>query len=118
MSEDESAPADDPPRGWFGALVRLWTLRGVSAVPRGNPILATLALCAAWLVLWVAIDWWESQPDPEFYAGGVPLLPWYVLATLGLAALLRSRSTPTPQFGCVLVLATGLIPVPLLLLTV
>jgi hypothetical protein len=118
MSEVESAHAEDQPRGWFAALLRLWILRPVRAVPRGNPIRATLALCAAWLVLWIAIDWWESQPDPQFFLGGIPLLPWYALATLGLAALLRSRSTPTPQFGSVLVLAAGLIPIPMLLLTV
>ncbi len=118
MSEDESTRAEDPPRGWFVALVRLWILRPVRAVPHGNPILATLALGAAWLSLWVAIDWWGSQPDPQFYSGGIPLLAWYALATLGLAALLRWRSAPTPQFRCVLVLAAGLIPVPVLLLSI
>lgn len=127
MSENESAKqpneiaaahAGDPPRTWLTALVRLWILRPVSAVPRGNPVLATVALCAAWLSLWVAIDRWEIQPEPQFYVGGIPLLAWYALAALGLAALLRWRSTPTPPFGCVLALVMGLVPIPLLLVSV
>lgn len=71
-------------------------------------------LGATWTALWIAIDWWDAQPDAQFVLDGVPLLAWYVLATLGLAAFLRWRSKPAPRFGQVLVLATGLVPVPLL----
>jgi hypothetical protein len=46
------------------------------------------------------------------------VLAWYVLAVLGLAALLRWRSKPTPPYGAVLALATGLVPVPMLLATI
>ncbi len=61
------------------------------------------------------IDRWQSQPDPQFFAGGIPLLAWYVLAILGLAAVLRWRARPAPAFGAVLALAMGAVPVPLLL---
>jgi len=117
MREDTADYAGQPPQSWFAAFLRLWILRPVSAAPPGNPILAILGLCAAWLIIWVALDWWESQPDPQFSIGGIPLLAWYVLAMLGFAAVLRWRATPTPGFGGVLALAAGLVPFPLLLLT-
>jgi hypothetical protein len=117
MRDDTADYAGQPPRSWFAAFLRLWILRPVSAAPPGNPILAILGLCAAWLIAWVALDWWQSQPDPQFAIGGVPLLAWYVLALLGFAAVLRWRASPTPGFGGVLALAAGLVPVPLLLLT-
>ncbi len=70
---------------------------------------------AAWLAAWVAIDRWQSQPDPQFVAAGIPSLAWYVLAILGLSAVLRWRARPAPAFGPVLALAMGAVPVPLLL---
>jgi hypothetical protein len=72
-----------------------------------------LGLGAVWMCLWLAVDWWDAQPDPEFVPDGVPLFAWYVLATLGLAALLRWCSRPIPAFGKVAALATILVPVPL-----
>jgi hypothetical protein len=69
---------------------------------------------AAWLSAWVAIDRWQSQPDPQFFASGIPLLAWYVLAILGLAAVLRWCARPAPPFGPALALAMGAVPVPLL----
>jgi hypothetical protein len=97
----------------FLILLRLWYLRGVR--PVSNPGIALLTcLCLAWLMLWIAIDWWEALPDPEFLIAGVPLLPWYALAILTLAALLRGRSNPKPAFPAALVLSLGLVPLPLL----
>jgi len=116
--ERAAAQIGDPPRTWIGTLARLWILRPVGTMPRGNPLLASIVLCAAWLALWVAIDRWEIQPQPQFAAGGVPLLAWYALAALGLAALLRWRSTPKPPFGSVCTLVLGLVPVPLLFVTI
>jgi len=72
---------------------------------------------AAWLSAWVAIDRWQIQPDPQFSAGGIPLLAWYAMAILGLAALLRWRSR-TAAFGPLLTLSMGAVPVPLLLVGV
>ena len=67
-----------------------------------------------WLAAWVAIDHWQSQPDPQFFAAGIPLLAWYVLAILALAVVLRWRVRPAPAFGSALALAMGAVPVPLL----
>ena len=68
----------------------------------------------AWLAAWIAIDRWQIQPDPQFFAGGIPLLAWYLLAILGLAVLLRWRAFPAAAFGPFLALAMGVVPVPLL----
>jgi hypothetical protein len=87
------------------------------AVPRASPAVLLAAMAAVWLSLWLAIDWWERQPLPTLSGDGVPLLGWYVLAVLALAALLRWRCSPRPDFDAVLVLATGLVPLPLVLMT-
>jgi len=71
----------------------------------------------SWLLLWAGIDWWERQPEPVFATEGIPVLAWYVLAVLVLAVLLCRRSTPPPPLGAGIVLATGLVPLPLLLVT-
>jgi len=71
-----------------------------------------------WLSAWIAIDRWQSQPDPQFFPSGIPLLAWYALAILGLAAVLRWRAHPAPAFGPVLALAMGAVPVPLLFTSV
>src|ERR1700737_3362750 len=115
---DAPTNADYPPHGWLTALTRLWLLRPVMSIPSGNPLRAALIMGAVWLSAWVAIDRLQSQPDPQFFPGGIPLLAWYVLAILGLAALLRWRSRPAPAFGPALALAMGVVPVPLLFTSV
>jgi hypothetical protein len=105
---------DDPPQDWLTVLARLWTLRRVRSAPAGSATRATLVMAAVWLSAWVAIDRWQSQPEPQFFADGIPLLAWYALAILGLAALLRWRARPAPAFGPVLALTMGTVPVPLL----
>jgi len=112
---DASMAPVDPLRSYLAALLRLWTLRRVGALPSGQPTLTIIGLGAVWLLLWVAIDWWDAQPAPQLILDGAPLFAWYVLALLGLAALLRWRSRPTPPFGAVLALSTGLVPLPMLL---
>jgi hypothetical protein len=72
---------------------------------------------AMWLALWVAVDRWQSAPTPQFSPGGIPLLAWYALAVLGLAALMQWRTSAAP-FGPMLALAMGAVPVPLLFLGV
>lgn len=110
---DDNEPAERPATA-TALLLRLWTLRQT-----GFPALPSTALLfglgAAWLSLWVAIDWWEALPEPEFLLGGTPLLAWYALAILALAALLRWRSRPQPPFTATLLLSLGLVPVPLLM---
>jgi hypothetical protein len=98
--------------------MRLWCLRKIDAEPRGNPAAAIAVLSIAWLAAWVIIDRWQRQPNPEFSLDGIPVLAWYALAVLGLAGLLSWRATPRPAVGATLVLALGLMPVPLLLMSV
>jgi hypothetical protein len=97
--------------------MRLWCLRTVDAEPRGNPVAAITVLSISWLAAWVIIDRWQRQPNPEFSLDGIPVLAWYALAILGLAGLLSWRATPRPAVGATLVLALGLMPVPLLLMS-
>jgi hypothetical protein len=113
---NEQLPADAP-RSYLASLLRLWTLRKVASLPSGGATPIIVCFGALWLCLWLVIDWWEAQPAPQFLADGAPLLAWYVLGVLGLAALLRWRSRPAPPFGAALALATGLVPLPLLLAT-
>jgi hypothetical protein len=75
-------------------------------------------MAAAWLSVWVIVDRWQSQPEPQFIAGGIPMLAWYALAILGLAALLRWRAHPAPAYGPALTLAMGAVPLPMLLTSV
>jgi hypothetical protein len=109
----DPAPAK-PQRFSMALLLQLWTLRKYT--PNFSlPNIVLIALSLLWLLLWVAIDWWEALPDPQFLLAGVPLLPWYALAILALAALLRGRSSPKPAFAAALLLSLGLVPLPLLL---
>ena len=101
-------------QGWLELLARLWFLRPASAAPSSGAARAVLIMAAAWLAAWAAIDHWQSEPDPRFITGGIPLLAWYALGLLGLAALLRRRARPAPSFETMLVLAMGAVPVPLL----
>jgi Peptidase C13 family len=114
MSENE------PVNGTRGAnylatLLRLWTCRKVERVPAGHSASIVVGLGAIWLLLWIIIDWWNAQPEPQFVSDNVPLFAWYALAILGLAALLRWRCRPTPAFPSMLALSMGLVPMPLLL---
>jgi hypothetical protein len=113
---EDAAGVASQPRSWFVTLLRLWSLQKVSAAPRGNPERATIIMCMVWLSAWVAIDWWERRPDPTFYLYGIPLLAWFALAVLALAGLLRWGSRSRPNIAGAIALATGLVPVPMLLL--
>ncbi len=104
---------DAKPRFSLTSLLRLWGLREVRPDPPSTSFLLVWSL--VWLLLWVAIDWLEALPDPQFLVGGVPLLAWYALAILSLAAFLRRQSHPKPAFEASLLLCLGLVPLPLLL---
>jgi len=120
----EAPPAGSPAAGntsqgsWFRVLLRLWCLKSADAELRGNPMAAVIVLSVACLSAWVAIDWWQRQPEPEFSVDGIPLLAWYVLAVLALAGLLRWRVVPRSAFCDMLAVALGAVPVPLLLVGV
>jgi len=104
---------DAKPRFSLTSLLRLWGLRDVGPEPP-SPIFL-ICLSVVWLLLWAVIDWWEALPDPEFLVAGVPLLAWYALAILGLAAFLRRQSNSKPALEASLLLCLGLVPLPLLL---
>jgi peptidase C13-like protein len=109
-----TAMAAKPVQFSFNFLLQLWTLR--KWIPNFSaPTFVLVALSLVWLLLWVAIDWWQALPDPQFLPAGVPLFPWYALAILALAALLRGQSNPKPRFAAALLLTLGLVPLPLLL---
>ena len=110
--------ADHPPHGWLRTLLRLWLLRPVPWAPAGNPLRATLIMGVTTLAAWVAIDHWQSQPEPQFFADDIPLFAWYVLGILTLAALLQWRAHASLKFGPMLALAMGAVPVPLLFMSV
>jgi peptidase C13-like protein len=105
--------AEPPPRSSFAGLLRLWTLRDATGAA-GPSVRFLAALGCAWLFLWLAIDWWQVQPDAQFMAGGVPLLAWYALAILALAELLRVASMPRASYLGTLMLSLALVPLPLL----
>lgn len=126
MSEHEPQPPPPGPpapgrdaaaAGWSKALPRLWCLR------RPGPIYspssrATWTVGAATCAAWIAIDRWENQPDPVFVGANVPILAWYVLAVIVLAAAMHRQSRPAPAFRDVLTLATGLVPMLMLIVTI
>src|SRR5258708_7315176 len=105
---------DAKPRFSLTSLLRLCGLR--EARPDSPPT-SFLAVCLSlvWLLLWVAIDWLEALPAPQFLVAGVPLRAWYALALLSLAAFLRRQSNPNPAVEAALLLCLGLVPLPLLL---
>ncbi len=111
---DPVVAAAKPQQSSLTLLLRLWALEKVMP-DRGPTNAALITLSLLWLLLWVAIDWWDALPDPQFLVAGVPLFPWYGLATLALAALMRWRSIPKPSFAAALMLSLGLVPLPLLL---
>jgi hypothetical protein len=61
--------------------------------------------------LWIGIDWWQSQPSPEFSSAGIPLFAWYALAVITIAALLCRQSGPSLKFDAACALMMGLVPV-------
>ncbi|HSZ08503.1 MAG TPA: C13 family peptidase [Steroidobacteraceae bacterium] len=112
--EAPAIPAEPPPSS-SGFLLRAWALKVGAPLQWRLSVPLLFGLSAIWLLLWMAIDWWNALPDPQILIAGVPLFAWYALAILALAALLRWRSTPRPAFGMTLLLSLGLVPVPLFL---
>ena len=115
---DPAAADPAPGVSWFRALTRLWLLRRVDAEPRGNPHVLLVLLALTWIAAWMFIDRWQRQPDPEFYVDGIPLLGWYALAVLGLAQWLKWISSPGPTLPAMLFLTLGMVPLPLLMVSV
>lgn len=104
---------DGRARGWLGTVLRLWVFRPAGP-PRGHAGRAAALMAVAWLIVWLVIDRWLAQPDPEFSPYGIPVLGWYALVIVAAAALLRWRSKPSPAYGETLALVLGIVPLPLL----
>src|SRR5438477_191456 len=102
-------------RAYLHTLLRFWTLRRASAT--SLPLYPSVLLLVLWCAGWIAYDWWEARPDPKFFPDGIPLLAWYGLAALLLAAFLHWRARPAPAFSLTLSLVVGLIPIPMLVAT-
>ena len=118
MTETDSPESSTAaPSRWSASLLRLWTLRPAGDLPAEGASRAVVLLGVLSLVLWIAFDWWQNQPQPKFFAAGIPLLAWYVLAVLGFAALLARWATPRSRFGPLLVLTAGLLPILVVLLS-
>src|SRR5258708_4357095 len=64
----------EPPRSFVASLLRLWTLRGIGPVSSRHSTPILIGLSMLWLLLWVAIDWFDALPDPQFLIAGAPLL--------------------------------------------
>ena len=114
MSTPANTAIDPSPQTWLGGLLRLWLLRPLHSAPSGDAARAAVVMAALWLAVWVAIDHRQSLPDPQFFAGGIPLLAWYALGLLALAALLRRCSQPAPMLAPAIALSMGAVPLPLL----
>jgi hypothetical protein len=115
MNDAGSTAPADPPRSYLAAMVRLWLLKKVYPLRSGGSLPALATLSALWLFVWIGVDRWNASPDPELIADNLPLFAWYALAVLALAALCRACSRPAPEYRLMLLLAVGLVPVPLLL---
>jgi hypothetical protein len=113
ISEKPMQPPRQPSS--LGTLLRLWTLRKLVS-PQAS-LRGSACILGVWLAAWLAFDWWQASPDPQLSLAGLPLIAWYALAILGLAAWLRRRSSPSPSRSAALLLVTGLVPLPLLLAT-
>jgi hypothetical protein len=72
-------------------------------------VLALLACLACGV--WIGVDWFRYQPDPEFYADGVPGLAWYALMALAIAAVLARLSRPALESSRVLAVVLAAAPV-------
>ena len=77
----------------------------------------SLLFAAVCVAIWTGFVWLQAQPDPQFVSDALPLLAWYALAAVSMAALLHWRSRPKPHFLEALSLVLGLAPL-LLLLTI
>jgi hypothetical protein len=91
-------------------LLRLLTLRRAEAPGEAGAGLLALLTCLACGV-WIGVDWFRNQPDPEFYAYGVPGFAWYALMALAIAAVLARLCRPALESSRVLAVVLAATPV-------
>ena len=95
-------------RAYLASLLRFLTWRPVGAV--ALPIKGSVFLLLLLLALWIDYDWLAARPDPEFLPENIPLLAWYGLATVLLAAFFHSAARGDAPFGTLLALAVCALP--------
>src|SRR5688572_23313893 len=99
-----------PGSGWIATLLRLLALRQTDAPGAvGAGVLALLASLGC--AVWIGVDWFRNQPDPEFFAYGVPGFAWYALMAVAIAAVLARLSRPALESPRVLAVVLAAAPV-------
>ena len=96
--------------GWIATLLRLLALRQTDAPGAAGAGMLALQACLACGV-WIGVDWFRNQPDPEFDAYGVPGFAWYALMALAIAAVLARLSRPALESSRVLAVVLAVAPV-------
>jgi hypothetical protein len=99
------------------AWLRLWLLRRPTAPLPPAAAWPTVGLGLCSFALWIGIDWWQSQPAPEFSSAGIPLFAWHALGLIAIAALLRWQARPALPFASACALLMGLVPVILVIVS-
>jgi hypothetical protein len=95
--------------GWIATLLRLLALRQTDAPGAAGAGMLALLACLACGV-WIGVDWFRNQPDPEFDAYGVPGFAWYALMALAIAAVLARLSRPALESSRVLAVVLAAAP--------
>ncbi|HEY2681994.1 MAG TPA: C13 family peptidase [Steroidobacteraceae bacterium] len=98
-------------RVYFASLLRFLALRPVGEV--SLPVRGSVCVLLFLLFLWVDYDWFDAGPHPQFIADNIPLLAWYCLGVVVLAALLHFASRRRARFENSLALAVCVMPLPL-----
>jgi Peptidase C13 family len=95
-------------------LLRLWVLRGAQPAAYRGALSCAVLFGAAAIFAWICIDHEHAGAGAEFFAPGIPLLAWYVLAALLAALILRALCQPQAGLTACLALVAGWLPLPLL----
>jgi hypothetical protein len=103
-----------PPRGGFGSLLRLLTLRpdaGVSGLA-GDLWLSGFALAA--LALWIGLDRYRAGPGAEVDILAYPIIALYAFLVLALAFVLSRCTRPVLEYRNALLVLIAALPVLIL----
>jgi hypothetical protein len=98
-------------RVYFAGLARFLSFRPVGGV--SLPVRGSVGVLLFLLCLWVDYDWFQAQPSPQFIPDNIPLLAWYGLAVVVLAALLYLATRRAARIDTLLALAVCALPLPL-----
>lgn len=104
---DNSPP---PYRNWAASLLRMLMLRAVNPVPPAVGVWTLTILAGLAFAVWIGIDWFDNQPDPTFLYYDLPLVSWYALILLAVAAVTARRCMPATDFSRVLAVVLAATP--------